>query len=309
MRHTISKFAADGAPAITIALFAMVSVVFCDDGDPGSDSRQTTMKRISRWTLVVLATALSACGGGGDSGSGGSGGSTPVTASSEGIFTGSMTSTVSHRAQTVTAIVLPTGEARLIRGDCVQYIAATTMSGSFFSGSGTAYAPDGSIAACPSAITFPNGTSLASLDISGQATTASNLLGTYSGGGDSGTFTVSYNNAYTRAGTIARIRGNYSNGTVSITIDDNGIVTGTLGADVLNGQVSTIDVSKNAYRISVTETKVTAAATDTASATSATVASWGGLATLLDYASGTDNYLVLSLTNASSGFAVPLVRQ
>lgn len=268
------------------------------------------MKKNFCWFLLALTTALSACNGGngGNGGnSGGSGGSTPVTASSEGIFNGSLTSAVSHRAQPIVAIVLPTGEARLIRNDCVQYIAATSMSGSFFSGSGTAYAPDGGIAACPSAILFPNGTSLASLDISGQATTASSLWGTYSGGGDSGAFTVSYNNAYARPGTIARIKGTYSNGTVWITIDDQGVVTGSLGAEVLNGQVSTIDPSKNAYRISLTKTPATNPDPTSAPSTGAT--SWAGLATLLDYAQSTDNYLVLSLTNASSGFAVPLIRQ
>lgn len=284
-------------------------------------------------SATLAALTLASCGGGDDSAASSSSG-TPAaaTASPEGIWTGTLRSSVTNKNQTATLIVLPTGEMRMLWNNCVQLVATTTTSSNFYSGSGNAYAPDGTIAACPTAVTFPNGTSVATLSVSGQVNTASTLIGTYSAGGDSGSYNLAYSAAYARVGTIARLVGNYSNGTLALTIDGNGSITGTMGTTTLTGTVTTIDPTKNAYRVSLIETITTPGTTTASTSTSAsdttttttststsTTTALSGLATLIDYSTGTDNYLLVSVTGTiasttggtgtATGFAVPLVRQ
>ncbi|MGI4856407.1 MAG: hypothetical protein ACRYHA_05690 [Janthinobacterium lividum] len=273
--------------------------------------------------LAFTTLALGACGGGGDAGSGTTTTTTnDATASSEGLWTGSLNSTKTGAAHTATLIVLPTGEMRMIWNNCVQLVASSTTANGYFSGTGNAYAPDGSHAACPTAVTFPDATSLAALSVSGQVTAASSLIGTYTAGGDTGTYNLTYSALYARAGTLARAAGTYSNGTLVLTIDATGAVTGTSGTATVTGSLTTIDTAKNAYRIALVETGSTAGTTTTSTSTTSststatstttattTTTSVSGLATLIDYGTSTDNYLLISVTNSTSGFAVPLIRQ
>ncbi|SDV49968.1 hypothetical protein [Chitinasiproducens palmae] len=266
-----------------------------------------TLKTIAR---LAACAALVSCGGGGSGDDQQNNNSSAATASTEGLWTGTIKSSVTNRSQPVTLIALPTGEMRLLSSNCVQYIAATSINASFFSGSGNGYAPDGGVAACPIAYTFPSGSTTATVNVSGQAATRQTLYGSYSAGGDTGTFTTTYNDAYGRTGTLARVAGTYSNGTVQVTITATGSLTGLLGSEEAFGTVSTIDVTKNAYRIVLNQGTPASAATSSASAVAADIAaSWSGVATLVDYSSSTDNALVVSLSNQESGFTATLIRQ
>lgn len=271
------------------------------------------MRKTFQTGLGLLACCLLlSCGGGGgdDGGSSQNNGSSAASASTEGLWQGTMHSSVTNRDQNASLLVLPNGETRLVAANCVQYVATTSVSSDFFSGSGRAFAPDGGIAACPVAYTFPNGGNTATVSVSGQVATRQTLYGSYSAGGDTGTFRLNYDTSYGRVGTLERIAGSYSNGTVQLTIGSNGSFTGMLGPETIFGNVTTIDVSKNAYRITVYEGTPATAATASASAVAADITStWSGTATLTDYSSSTDNALTMSLTNSTGGFATTVIRQ
>ena len=262
--------------------------------------------------LISLAAAfggLSACSGGSDDAAT----STPApaaTASTEGLWQGTIRSSVTNQTHNVSILILPTGETRLVEDDCEQIVAQTSVTGAFFSGAGNGYMPDGSFAPCPVALSFPNGTALGSATLSGQIATQQTLIGTYTVGGDNGIFNTTFNIAYGRPGTLASITGNYANGTMQITIDSAGVITGTLGSFVLSGQVSTIDTTKNAYRISLLESTVTTSSSTTPPTSVSTPgSSFSGTAVLTGSTSGSDNLLSISVTNTKAGFATSLVRQ
>jgi hypothetical protein len=289
------------------------------------------MKKIC--LLALTALALTSCGGGGDDNAS----TTPTTpaadttAATQGLWTGSIRSSVTNKSQTATLLVLATGQMRMFLNNCVLFTAnSSTASGYFSSSSGEAYAPDGSISACPAA-PFPDGTSLGTLTMNGQVTAGSSLIGTYANSTDTGSYNMTYSTAYARVGTLARLVGNYSNGTLALTIDANGVITGTIGTTTtITGTVTTIDTTKNAYQISLTETITSTGSTTTSTSTTSsttgttttdtstttgtssatqTVVSMSGYATLTDYSSGTDNYLLLALANTTAGMAIPLIRQ
>ncbi|MGI4816222.1 MAG: hypothetical protein ACRYG5_15470 [Janthinobacterium lividum] len=283
--------------------------------------------------------ALADCGGGGNSGdySSGTGTAAPATASSTGIWSGTITSSSGSTVpRDLTLIILPSGEARFIEGNCVQMLVSTSVSASFLTGSsGEAYAPDGGVATCPIALTFPNGATTGTASVTGSVVSQSSINGSYSAAGDLGTYKVSYNTAYDRPGTLARIAGTYSNGTLQMSIDSSGYYTGMLGTQPIFGQISTIDVTHNAYRIAMTEgtrntltlsaasaaavttpasgttisTATNADGTVSVTTTTSTGPTWSGLGTLLDYSPGTDNYLVLSLANQTSGWTISIIKQ
>jgi hypothetical protein len=255
-------------------------------------------------------SSLAACSGGGGDDAAGNAAPPAATASTEGLWQGTIRSSVTNQQHGVSILVLPSGETRLVADNCEQIIAQTSITGQFFSGAGNGYLPDGSLAPCPIALKFPDGTALATASASGQVATRQTLIGTYSAGGDNGIFNTTYNIAYGRPGTLARITGNYDNGTVQITVDSAGVVSGALGSFMLTGRVSTIDPTKNAYRISLTESTVTIDTSTTPPTSVSTVENtFSGTAVLTDYTSGSDNLLSISLTNQKSGFATSLVRQ
>src|SRR2546422_500142 len=67
------------------------------------------------------------------------------------------------------------------------------------SGSFTGFAPLGFV--------FPNGSSSATFSISGTVQSKLSLSGNYSGGGENGTFSLSYNTLYERPSSLAIISG------------------------------------------------------------------------------------------------------
>jgi hypothetical protein len=222
-------------------------------------------------------------------------------ASPEGLWTGTLRDDSTGIEEAINILVLPDGQARLLTADCRQVVAYTQSAPSSFGGSGTAYAPDGSVPSCRRALRFRDGSRVSAAAFSAEFGARHTLTGTYIAAGASTSFTASYNSAYNRSGALERLAGTYRSGTATLTIDADGKVHGAAGATVLVGRASMIDPAKNAWYLSLDVSR--------ADATAATEArSWSGAATLLDAAPGTDNALLVNIGDAQSGFAAPLYR-
>lgn len=196
--------------------------------------------------LLLAAVALSACGGGG-------GGSTTTVqnASPGGIWQG----TDSVSGLQVIGIIDESGAGHFLRADGVQFVGTATTSGNSISGSIEGYTNFGT--------TFPDGSTSGSGTISGTIAARSSLSGTVQfttagGTASSGTLDLTFNQLYNAGSSLATIAGNYSyttpNGVVVVTIAADGTVTAqdpNTGC-VVDGVVSIIDVSYNAYQVELT---------------------------------------------------------
>jgi len=241
-----------------------------------------------------MVAFISACGGGGGGSS--SSTSTPVTNQSlAGIWTGSFHSTVLNATYNVTGLVSETNIFRFLSlSTGGQYSGIASVTGASFSSTMTGYSPTGT--------TFPNGTAVTSFKVSGNVSQGVALTGTYSGGGDAGTFAVNFNNAYNTPSSLTIISGNWSgtlNGsTINVAISDSGIVTGSSTSGcTYSGNVSTIDINYNCYNITIT-----------ASSCGASSGNYSGLATLTETAKQYDTLLV-GVSNAENSVVMEAHRQ
>lgn len=274
---------------------------------------------IFRWmprTLAVvgLSVGIAGCGGGDNSPAGATANATlndaTSTAAAEGLWIGTMRAGDSGQLHGVVILALPSGETRLVADNCLQVIAFTQNTDQTISGSGNAYAPDGSLASCPVRFSFANGSALTTASITGQVVAQQRLTGTLSADGSVSTFTTMYNAAYRRSGELSRLAGTYVNGAATIQIDANGNVSGSLGGYFVSGTASVISPTKNAWYLQIQQYTVGSANGASGTATPPVNGSkWGGAATLIDSPTRTDGELVVSLGNADSGFGGTLIRQ
>jgi hypothetical protein len=202
------------------------------------------MKRT--YPFFVFVT-LGACGGGGGS-------LTPppppvVNASPGGIWNG----TDSLSGLSVEGLVTETGEFHFIRSDLAQYIGTVSVSGNAISGNLQGFAEFGTA--------FPDGSTHGTGTITGTVSERSTLNVSISFKTDAGTSTstnvpLTFNALYNNTSSLATISGNYteaSTGTV-FSVSGNGTVFAQDAADgcVVNGTISIIDTSYNAYDVSYT---------------------------------------------------------
>ena len=205
------------------------------------------MTRISG-NLLIFALAslfvLSACGGGGDSS-----GTPPATPSAAaGIWLGTFTSDVTHITSSATGLVADTDSARFGLPDTLaQYSGVLNVNGNSFSTTATAYAPHGS--------TLLDGSEVGTVTISGTFTPKGTMSGTYSGAGDAGTFTLTYNGSlYERRSSLPSVsglwKGKILDFTNFISINNDGAIVGvnTTGC-TYGGHVSVIDPLFNIYSV------------------------------------------------------------
>lgn len=103
---------------------------------------------------------------------------------------------------------------------------------------------------------FPDGSSITDCNFSGTVKTKNSMNGSYSGGGDQGSYQLSYNSLYERGSTLSYLVGNWilqTNtqwGSVTITIDANGNLTGSPSTGgTWSGNISIFDSSINAYSV------------------------------------------------------------
>jgi len=243
------------------------------------------MKKIFLILAVSSLIALAGCGGGGNDNAV----VAPPVANQalDGIWNGTFTSAVLGGTIAAYMVITPANAMRYVTSQGVQGAGAVIISGGAFSGAITAFTPAGAF--------FPNGSSIGALTAIGTGTAKGTLTGTYSGAGDNGTFTFTYDPIYDRGASLATIAGTWAGTFISVgtgaivtaNISAGGIITGSDTAGcIYNGSLSIIDPLKNVYTSTMIQTVCTPAITLT------------GLATV------TDNPALLPLTNNVLNFAL-----
>ena len=119
----------------------------------------------------------------------------------------------------------------------------------------------------------------------------------YSGGGENGTFSLSYNTLYERPSSLAIISGIWLGQNSTFNISSSGTIS---GSDVFGcqygGQFSIINSSFNAYKLAVTVTQCGAAD-----------GSYSGLATLSDSIT-TNDTMTVGISSTSLSIVTKLTR-
>ena len=199
--------------------------------------------------ILLLLVGLQSCNDGG-SGNSGSGGGAGVNASPGGIWNGNDP----YTGDALIGIVTESGEFTFIRSDSTQYVGTVTTSGNDIAGTYTAVAPPGT--------SFTDGSTYATGTIAGtiKARSAISVTVTFTTANGtnlgSKTLSLTFNPLYDTGSSLSAISGNYLDPTDNsiISVSASGVVfsqDATTGC-VINGQVSIIDASYNAYQISYT---------------------------------------------------------
>jgi hypothetical protein len=216
--------------------------------------------RVLRALLAGLSVlSLAACHGGGDDDEEPALGGVAEDADATGIWAGSVT--IAGATRTFRVVVAPNGDFTAsifpttpTSGNGRTIIGSGDTSGTALTASGTAFAP-------PTGL-FPNGNAIAQVSVTnGSVTEGSTMSGTYSAGGESGPFTLTYQTALTSRGALlSRVAGTYSlfppptSGLNAVlTVQSTGIAdfqasTGCVG----NGSLGILDPAVNIYSVSFT---------------------------------------------------------
>jgi hypothetical protein len=213
-----------------------------------------------RVVLLVLTVTLSACNLGGGTGSdftssssSSSGSSSGVNADPEGIWTGAD----SISGMPVIAIVEESGAFDIIRNDGAQFTGQVVVSGTSFVANDQGFAQVGGTLNAP----FTNGAtygvgSLSGVLAAGVSITASTSFTPIGGTAIAGTLSLNFDSLYTTGSSFAAISGNYTNQTTgdTVSISGSGVIfsQNSVTSCVLNGQISLINASYDAYGVSYT---------------------------------------------------------
>ena len=250
------------------------------------------MKHLARVLPLSVLLVLASCGGGGN----GSRGDPQQNASPGGIWDGSD----SANPLPVTGVIDESGNLRFIRSDGLQYVGTVVISGTSFSANIDGYMPLGTA--------FPDGSTHESATVTGTidprvSITASDRSMTDKGTVNQGTLTLSFNSLYNQGSSLAAIAGNYADagsGTVvSIASDGALFFQDASTGCVVNGNLTIINASYDAYGVRATY----------ASCTGAWAAFNGiafqGLATL--NTSLNPAQVIIALTGSGGGTTYPVV--
>jgi hypothetical protein len=246
------------------------------------------MNRLTTLVSVTLAGAvIAACGGGGGGASAPATAVTPpaTTTSNAGLWKGTVTS--SGQPQEAVGTVGDNGQFHLSMANGMTFVGTMQGSGTSFSMNMTAYMPEGQ--------TFPNGAPSASMAFAVTMTGNGMMTGTYSGAGQSGSFSLAMDAMGSRSASLQAVAGTYTRSnstgyTVTMTIGANGQLTGsnTRGC-VFNGAVSVPSPTRNQYSISMTVTSC-----------GALDGNYTGMGTLVD-ASSMTNWMTTMRSSMMSG--------
>jgi hypothetical protein len=202
-------------------------------------------QRLSATAVIIL---LASCGGGGSSSSSGdtsSGPPPPVTnASPGGIWRG----TESTTGLQIVGLVDESGEFQFIRSDDVQYVGTASVAANSISANFQGFTQLGTV--------FSDNSNHGTGTVTGTVQARSSLslttqFKTDAGTSISGTLNLTFDTLYNRASSLSTISGNYSSGNVVVTLGSNGSIFAqdpTTGC-VLNGTVSIINATYNAYKV------------------------------------------------------------
>lgn len=244
---------------------------------------------VSVVVIYISASLLVARGGGSSSTSNLPPPDPPQSVS--GIWNGTATSSAFGTSSDVVGLISESKEAFFITSQGGQDHGTVAVSGSKVTGSLHAIAPTGQF--------FPDGSSATTISVTGTVHTKSTLSGSFSGGGDTGTFSLTYNSLYDRPSSVALVTGTWltSDG-ILISVDQFGQFNGSdTSGCVLSGQVSIINSSFNAYKVNLTVTNCGLVDGD-----------YDGLAALADNLAANDT-LEVGVSNASISIVAEFTRQ
>ena len=168
-----------------------------------------------------------------------------------GVWQGTLTSDVTMNAVAVTAVITASGSARLILADGSQLSGSVVTNGDQVSGNLTGITELG--------LQWQDNTTVSSFTINGTVAQRSAITGTYTGAGDSGTLTLTFDSVYDRTSSLATLAGQWErldalqNITATISFDAQGAIDGS-DADgcIYSGTVSVSDSSVDVYTVSLT---------------------------------------------------------
>jgi len=189
--------------------------------------------------IICVSILTSGCGGGG--------GSNPAAqnASPGGIWRG----TDSVTGYPMVGLVTETGEAHFIRNDGVQFVGTVATSGNSISANYEGFTQFGYV--------FPDGSTHGTGNLSGTVSARSSISasGTFTtdkGESNNATLSLTFDSLYKRASSLATIAGNFLHPASNvISINSNGAIfmQDPNTQCVVNGTVSIINASYNAYRV------------------------------------------------------------
>jgi hypothetical protein len=220
----------------------------------------------------------------------------PPNQSAAGIWGGTFISP-SYGVSGVIGMVGGNNQGRFITASGAQYVsdAPCTITGSNYSCAVSAFAPG--------SLVFPNGQPFGSVTLTGTVLTRTSISGSYSGVGDSGTISVTYDPIYERGSSLAKAAGTWYASLssvgfpVGVTINGAGALTGSIyynGNPVcqLSGLVTAPAPSANIYGVSVTVSGCPPPYTNYNGA-------YSGQAIIVDFGGGTDNTCVMGVSRTS----------
>ena len=218
------------------------------------------------YLILSLFIFLCGCGGSNNSASV----PTPTRAQpqnqSAGIWTGTLNS-AAYGTLDISGVIGNNGQAFFSAAQGPIYSGQVTVSGSDVAGSLMAYAAAGT--------SFPDGEFIVPASVSGTVKSQASLSGSYRGGGDSGTFNLTYgSNSADPAGSISWVSGSWagipqaygpgSGRGTALSISSNGHIGGTdltTGCQ-LAGQITAISPSLNAYSVTLSISSCLAGGSD-----------------------------------------------
>jgi hypothetical protein len=214
--------------------------------------------------------------------------------SASGFWGGDFTSHATSQTSFTEGIVTQNNDAYFITESGIQYVGTISVKGNKISGNLSAYAPAG--------MTFPDGNTNGSISINGTVIARGVMIGTYSGVGDTGSFSLVYSSLYERPSSISTVSDNWAFSTfgysISLSIDSSGNISGSdLHGCAYTGTIRTIHTSYNAYEV---EVDVTSCGTLNGNYT--------GLATLVDNIT-TNDTLIVGVADSQHAVAYTLSRQ
>jgi sugar lactone lactonase YvrE len=217
--------------------------------------------------------------------------------SEAGIWNGTAYSNVAKSYVPITGIIAENHRAQFVSVSAgTQYAGTVSMSGTTLSGQATAYAPFGS--------TFLDGTHVGPVTISASVNQRVSINGSFSGVGDNGTISLTYDSHYVRPSSFATIQGTWqvnndaALGTVQFVISSTGTATGSTGTGCLiAGGFSILNPAYNAYQVDISLSNC-----GTGNGT------YFGLATLTDTSVQNDT-MITGISNATTSIVGAFRRQ
>lgn len=167
-----------------------------------------------------------------------------------GIWNGTFTSSAGYGSSTVLGMIAPNNEIHFVSSSAAQFNGTGSVWGASVTANLNAFAgPD---------MTFPNGSNYGQVTMNGTVSPKSSLTGTYSGVGDWGTFSLTYDPDYDRGASLNTIAGNWlasdpSGYRLTMTIGANGAFSGSdTNGCTFSGTAAVMNRLYNAYSVTMT---------------------------------------------------------